>query len=227
MTEFTSTPYNTNARKIFIDLDGVTANFDAGRRASGMLSAQFKRVPGSYRNLAPYPEALVSIRALIARGFDVWIATKIPTKAPWAATEKLFWIKEHLPELERSVIITPNKGTLGTSKDFLIDDRPHKAHCEEFQGHLLRYGPTNEFKDWNQVMEFFSLRSPNGIIVRDLMVGNTVIPVKRNAGGEYVYPEDLPIRVLPHQISMCYNHSIITKEVLTKIINDIHKDSEL
>lgn len=148
--------YNTGARRVFVDLDGVTADFASARDASGQPSEVFKLMAGSYRNLQPYPEAIAGIRTLISWGFDVWIATKIPNDNPYAATEKLLWVKEHLPELYKSVIITPNKGTLGTERDFLIDDRPHKAHCSEFQGTLLTYGHQNEFQSWNQILEFMA-----------------------------------------------------------------------
>lgn len=154
--------YNGGARRVFIDLDGVTADFGTARDDSGHPSEIFKLLPGSYRNLKPLPGAIEAIRVLIARGFDVWIATKIPHDNPYAASEKLFWVKEYLPELFKSVIITPNKGTLGTSRDFLIDDRPHKAHISEFVGTLLTFGPRNEYQTWDQVIQFMYQFDPHG-----------------------------------------------------------------
>ena len=150
--------YNTNARKVFIDLDGVVADFETARDASGLPSSAFKLIKGSYRNLLPYKEAVHGVHYIKTLGFDVWFATKIPTKNPYAATEKLLWVEQYFPDMVKSTIITPNKGTLGGKLDFLIDDRPHKAHCTEFVGRLMTYGSHKdaEFKSWEQVCNFFS-----------------------------------------------------------------------
>lgn len=185
--------YNTGARRFFIDLDGVTADFATARDESGLTSDVFKLLPGSYLNLKPYPEAIAGIRQLVARGFDCWIATKIPHDNPYAAAEKLFWVKQYLPELFKSVIITPNKGTLGTQRDFLIDDRPHKAHIDEFAGTLLTYGHKNEFQSWEQVMEFMSKRLPDANIQFDEVVDGIVIPVRANSRKDlFIRKSDLP-----------------------------------
>ena len=150
--------YNTYGRKVFIDLDGVVADFESARDASGLSSAEFKLQKGSYRNLLPYSDAIESVQFIKDLGFDVWFATKIPSKNPYAATEKLLWVEQYFPDMVKSTIITPNKGTLGGRMDFLIDDRPHKAHCREFIGRLMTYGKHEhaEFRNWEQVCNFFS-----------------------------------------------------------------------
>jgi 5'(3')-deoxyribonucleotidase len=195
--------YNTGARRFLIDLDGVAADFATARDESGLTSDVFKLLPGSYLNLKPYPEAIVGIRQLIARGFDCWIATKIPHDNPYAAAEKLFWVKQHLPELFKSVIITPNKGTLGTQRDFLIDDRPHKAHIDEFAGTLLTYGHKNEFQNWEQVMEFMSKRLPDANIQFDEVVDGVVIPVRANSRKDlFIRKSDLPEALLAELLAV-------------------------
>jgi 5'(3')-deoxyribonucleotidase len=73
-------------------------------------------------------------------GYDVWIATKPPTGVSGAYSDKAEWVFKHLPELTKKIIITHDKGLLGNSRDFLIDDRPHKANCHEFEGTLLHFG---------------------------------------------------------------------------------------
>lgn len=192
---------NFGNRKVFVDLDGVTFDFDGGRKLWGGKPEEYKLQPGAYRHLKPYPEAIAGIRELLALGFDVWIATKIPSEAPWAATEKLYSIAEHLPELYKSVIITPNKGTLGTKCDFLIDDRPHKAHCEEFQGTFLRYGPTNEFHTWAQVMEFMRNRQPDANILYDYVVGDAIVPIRKGPLNPFVLVKDLPAELVERVVT--------------------------
>lgn len=151
---------NSNNRKFFCDLDGVGANFAASRDALGISSLEFKMMPGAYRNLQPYPGFADNLLKLLDAGWDVWIATKIPTDNPGAATEKLLWVNEHIPFMRKSVIITPNKGTLGGPMDFLLDDRPHKAHVMEFVGTVLAYGFDNEYQSWDQVMAFMATQDP-------------------------------------------------------------------
>lgn len=169
---------NLNNRKFFSDLDGVGANFAKARDAMGISSLEFKLLPGVYRNLEPYPGYVEFIRELVDIGWDVWIATKIPNDNPGAATEKLLWVAEHLPFLRKSVIITPNKGTLGGPMDFLWDDRPHKAHCEDFVGTLLRYSHENEYKTIAQVREKMLKHNPDGRIIKEIQHRGEFIPVR-------------------------------------------------
>lgn len=153
--------HDAQARKAFIDMDGVIVDFEGGRSLSTHPAGIFKLLPGSYRDLKPIPGAIERITELINIGWDVWIATKIPTDNPYAAAEKLFWIAEYMPWFKASVIITPNKGCLGDEFDVLIDDRPHKAMCREFKGYLLTFGPENQYKNWDNLMtDFFSLTFP-------------------------------------------------------------------
>jgi 5'(3')-deoxyribonucleotidase len=127
-------------RKVFLDLDGVVADFEAGMLASGYSDPKlFKLVPEAYDHLPVYPGAAEAIAYFEAAGFDVWIASKIPHENPRAAYGKLLWVKEHFPHLVEKVIITPNKGVLGDEYDILIDDRIHKAHCLEFKGRLIEF----------------------------------------------------------------------------------------
>ena len=136
--------------RVFVDMDGVLVDF-AGFMAKHNLSPdETKRMHGAYLAMEPYPEGLAGVRSLMAMGYEVWIATKPPTGLPFAYADKVAWVLEHLPELKRSIIITHDKGLLGDAGDFLIDDRPHKANCERFQGTLIRF--TNG-KTWADVLE--------------------------------------------------------------------------
>lgn len=155
--------HNKGARAAFFDMDGFQVDFESGRDASGHPSEVFKLLPGAYRNLKPYPGLVEFLTEVIELGWDVWNATKIPTHNPYAAAEKLFWIEEHTPWMIASTIITPNKGCLGDRRSVLVDDRPHKAMCQEFKGALLTYGPDprNEYKSFDDLLErFFRIEDP-------------------------------------------------------------------
>ncbi len=82
-------------------------------------------------------------------GYRVEIATKPPTGVAQAYADKAQWILDHLPELKRNITVTHDKGQLGNAEDYLIDDRPHKANCESFQGTLIHF---NEERDWPHVL---------------------------------------------------------------------------
>lgn len=207
--------YNTNARKFIVDLDGVCFDFGGARDALGLTSSEYKHLPGAYRNLKLFPGVKDHLLTLIDRGFDIWIATKIPFTNHDAATEKLYAVEEHLPFLAKSVIITPNKGMLGSRKDFLLDDRPHKAHCDEFQGELLTYGPTNRYQNWNQVMAEMSARSPDGNIAYDIVIENFVVPVRCDVSGfDYVYYKEIP-RIVEEPL-----HAFLETQVFFNTEND-------
>lgn len=141
--------------RVFIDMDGVLVDFEAHCLALGRPGSEVKGLPGAYLAMSPIPGALDAVRSVIAMGFDVWIATKPPTGVPGAYADKVSWMLEHLPELARRIIITHDKGLLGDSGDFLCDDRPHKANCEQFAGTLLRF--TDGFH-WPEALEVLQAR---------------------------------------------------------------------
>lgn len=126
-------------RRIFIDMDGVLVDFEGYMVKHGLTGDVVKKIHGAYLEMEPMPDALAAVRSLIGAGFDVWIATKPPTGIPHAYSDKASWVFEHLPELKRKLIITPDKGLLGDENDILIDDRPHKANCKEFRGTLIPF----------------------------------------------------------------------------------------
>ncbi len=127
------------ARRVFVDMDGVIVDFAAYMQSSGLTAAEIKHQPGAYLAMPPIDGALEAVRSVIDLGFEVWIATKPPTGIAYAYADKAAWIFQHLPELERRLIITHDKGLLGDAGDYLCDDRPHRANCANFPGTLLAF----------------------------------------------------------------------------------------
>lgn len=144
--------------RVFVDMDGVIVDFDSFRDQRGLTGDEVKCMPGAYLAMDPFPGAIDAVRSLIGMGYEVWIATKPPTGIAFAYADKAAWVLKHLPELKRRIIITHDKGLLGDSGDFLIDDRPHKANCESFKGQLLKftYG-----RGWTHVLELLTTMRPN------------------------------------------------------------------
>jgi hypothetical protein len=141
--------------RVFVDMDGVVADFAALKRKLDLDGDRVKNIPGAFKDLKPLPGAIEAVRSLIGMGFEVWIATKPPTGNAAAYADKAAWILEHLPELKRRIIMTHDKGLLGDDEDYLIDDRVHKANCKEFKGVLIDFGNTCAgFPGWPEVLEF-------------------------------------------------------------------------
>lgn len=141
--------------RVFVDMDGVIVDFAAYKIANGLTSEEVKRRPGAYLDMPAIPGAVAAVRSLIGMGFEVWIATKPPTGVSHAYGDKAAWILRELPELKRRIIVTHDKGLLGDVGDYLCDDRPHKANCEQFPGVLLRF--INGYH-WPQALAFFRER---------------------------------------------------------------------
>ena len=138
--------------RVFVDLDGVVVDFAAYMKKHNMTGDQVKKQNKAYLEMPSIPGAISAVRSLIGMGFDVWIATKPPTGIPHAYSDKAAWVLKNLPELKRKIILTHNKGLLGDSKDYLCDDRPHKADCESFSGTLLRF--ENGYH-WKEALDYF------------------------------------------------------------------------
>ena len=138
--------------RIFVDMDGVIVDFDSAMKEANLKGDQLKTIKGAYLAMKPIAGAIKAVRSLIGMGFEVWIATKPPTGIAHAYSDKAQWIMNHIPELKRRIIVTHDKGLLGDSGDWLCDDRPHKANCENFKGVLLRFV---DGYHWPEALSYF------------------------------------------------------------------------
>ena len=125
--------------RVYLDMDGVIADFDRAAREHEMEPKHFKRVAGAYLDLEPMPGAVEAVAHLESAGFLVFALTKVPRSNPYAATEKLLWARRHFPSLEDRIIITPDKGAVGTARDFLVDDHPDWANAHNFPGTVVHF----------------------------------------------------------------------------------------
>ena len=135
--------------RIFVDMDGVIVDFDAYAKRLDLSGEVIKKMRGAYLEMEPIPGALHAVRSLIGMGHDVWLATKPPTGISWAYADKVEWVLKHIPELKRKIIFTHDKSLL--RGDVLIDDRPHKANAEDFEGLLIHFSLPH--CGWSEVLE--------------------------------------------------------------------------
>lgn len=134
--------------RIYVDMDGTIADFEKAAADNDMEPAHFKRVAGAFSQLEPIRGALSALPYLDTVGIQVFILTKIPAANPYAALEKLLWVRKHFPEFADRVIISPDKGAVGTPRDFLVDDHPEWANAHNFPGKIIKFEG-----DWISVCE--------------------------------------------------------------------------
>ncbi len=151
-----STPTKAKHFDLFIDSDGVIADFDKMMKSLGMTADEFKHEPGAYTYLEPMPgveDALKQLKQLDDLGeIRVWVATKTPAGSPYSYTEKVLWFRWHFPWLEDRVILCHDKSLLGCGKDMLIDDRPHKGNAALFRGRFIHFA-SPACPDWKAALK--------------------------------------------------------------------------
>lgn len=159
----TMTP-KQSAINVFLDSDGPIADFDLALSQSGMHTDDFKHLPGVYLWLGVTPGAAEAIAQLwkldLADKLRLWVLTKTPSNSPYAYTEKVLWYRQHFPFLEDRVILTHDKSLLGTERDFLTDDRPHKANATLFRGTLHVFDVTKPDKSWKEFVKLVKSSIP-------------------------------------------------------------------
>jgi hypothetical protein len=119
---------------LFLDLDGVLADFDAGARAVlGMSSKEFEakhgrsefwrrlaRAKDFYATLPLLPDAMILFGAVAH--LEPTILTGLPF-GNWAAPQKVRWAAEHFPGTKIITTMARDKYKHMTGMDVLVDDR--------------------------------------------------------------------------------------------------------
>ena len=143
---------------IYIDLDGVVADFEKGRSEHplGNITPYIGRpdkLPGIYENLDPIPNAIKSVNTLFSNpNFDVYFLSSAPWDNPDAWKHKRLWVAKHFDEkvIRKRLILCHHKQLL--IGDYLIDD--HKWNgASEFKGKWIYFG-SKEFPNWEKVLDY-------------------------------------------------------------------------
>lgn len=157
--------------RIFLDMDGVLADYEKLRAHYKVTGDELKRMNNAFLEMEPIEGAIAGVNSLIGMGYEVWVASKPATGLPHTYADKATWILQHLPQLKRRIILTHDKGLLGSSWDYLVDDRPHKANCEKFSGRLVVFGdcPGNGgslqpwARNWDELLKYFRHWNQRGL----------------------------------------------------------------
>lgn len=142
-------------RIVYLDLDGVLADFDAG---IGWKFEERKDDPpemfrlGFFRQLAPVPGARVFVNEILSfSGLDVYIASKPSTKNIHSVTEKYEWVREHFPELFKKIFLVCDKSHL--IGHYLIDDDIDRWG-KIFPGTFLYFNPADRDGSWARILDY-------------------------------------------------------------------------
>jgi len=141
---------------IYIDLDGVVADFEKGRSEHPLSSiTPYKgrpdKLPGVYENLEPIAGAIDAVNYLLnSEDFDVYFLSTAPWDNPEAWMHKRLWIAKYFDEklIRKRLILSHHKHLL--IGDFLIDDRRFNG-ASEFKGDWLHFG-SDEYPNWDTVL---------------------------------------------------------------------------
>ena len=135
-------------KTIFIDMDGVIANFAKAAEEGGWKHRPDKHV--NFGELEVMPGAEEALRKL-NQDFDIFIASTPPWDRPdmWGAKRE--WIAKHFPYLKRKLILTHRKDLL--IGDILIDDSRWRGQ-PDFKGIWIWFGTNKKCLDWPATIEY-------------------------------------------------------------------------
>ncbi|HEY9235981.1 MAG TPA: hypothetical protein VIP08_13195 [Phenylobacterium sp.] len=132
-------------KRIYLDCDGVLADFDRGAAAIlGLAPDAFQKAHGSgefwkrlahapefFANLDPLPDAMDLYEAVRHR--RPVILTGLP-RGNWAAAQKRRWAERHFPGVPIITTMAALKREHCLPGDALVDDRDKHRHLWEAEG---------------------------------------------------------------------------------------------
>jgi 5'(3')-deoxyribonucleotidase len=142
-------------KTLYIDMDNVIVDFpSAFSKIDENILQQYEdnkdEIDGIFGLMEPMSDAINSIEFL-SNHFDVYILSTAPWNNPSAWTDKLLWIKKHLPEIAYKRLILSHHKNLNHG-DYLIDDRLHNG-VKDFKGEHIHFGQ-GEFNSWDSVLQY-------------------------------------------------------------------------
>lgn len=125
-------------RTIFIDMDGVVANFDkAMQQHTSNGQPDFRPdVELDFLQFEPIDGSIDAIKQLQDAGHEVFFASTAPWANPDAWKAKRLWVERYFPSMYKRIFLTHRKDLL--MGDILIDDRTANG-AGEFKGKLILF----------------------------------------------------------------------------------------
>ena len=161
-----------DAPSLFLDADGVLADFDAGAKALlGMTACEFearrgrgafwKRLataPGFYAGLPEMPDARILFDAV--KHLQPTILTGLPL-GKWAAPQKVKWAAEHFPGVPIITCMARDKHKHMKPGDVLVDDRENHRAAYEAEGVVFIHHKNAEDSLRQLAKIFLSVKAPD------------------------------------------------------------------
>lgn len=153
------------SRRLFLDLDGVLADFDAGVKALlGMSAAEFqdahsvrdlwfriRRADDFYNRLPEMSDARILFDAVAH--LEPVILTGLPV-GNWAAPQKQAWVAKHFPGTPVITTMARDKHLHLRGADVLVDDRDrYRSVWEDAGGRFVHH--SNAQTSLAELREFF------------------------------------------------------------------------
>lgn len=140
---------------IYVDMDNVLVDFQSGidkldEETLKKYEGNLDEVPGIFGLMQPMKDS-IEVYHQLSEKYDVYILSTAPWNNPSAWSDKLEWVKKHLPEKAHKRLILSHHKHLSAG-DYLIDDR-EKNGAIDFKGELIRFG-SEKFKNWIDVREY-------------------------------------------------------------------------
>ena len=138
---------------VYLDMDGVTADYERGGREEGYTPDQWLNVPGAFRNLPLMPGAEEAITKLqrLAPGRVKFLSKPADRRWKESCIEKREWMAEHFPSIPpEHILLVKDKSKVGKPGDGLVDDHPTWNGADKFKGLVIHFtGP----HCWDQVFD--------------------------------------------------------------------------
>lgn len=135
-------------KRIYIDLDGVMADFDKAvirrNKFAAMKEVDF------FANLEPIHGALEAYKQLNDH-YELYLLSTPLWSSPHSWGDKRIWVQKHLGALaHKKLILSHNKGLF--IGEYLIDDRTVNG-VEDFKGEHIHFG-SEKFPNWETVLKY-------------------------------------------------------------------------
>ena len=158
------------ARQLYLDCDGVLADFDKGatavlglpprayekRHGLGRFWQKLASAPDFYFGLPLLPDATVLFDAV--RHLHPVILTGLP-RGNWAADQKVRWAAQHFPGTRIITTMARDKRNHARAGDVLVDDQLRHAHLwEEAGGIFIHHRDVDESLE--ALSAYFEIRLP-------------------------------------------------------------------
>ena len=135
-------------RQLYLDCDGVLADFDKGatailgmkpkafehRHGLGRFWQKLAQAPDFYFSLPLLPDAMRLFDAV--KHLDPIILTGLP-RGNWAADQKMRWAAEHFPGVRMITCMAREKRNHARDGDVLVDDMEKYRHLWEQAGGIF------------------------------------------------------------------------------------------